>query len=288
MEARQPQPTPRRAEPARKRRGLMPVYRLLVAYDGAPFHGFARQPELTTVQGTIELALSKLFGDDVKTSVAGRTDAGVHALGQVVTFVADQVKDLEELQAKLNAMCGPSIAITETDIAPDGFDARFSAIARTYEYGLFTREVHDPFCRFTTWHHPEPLNIELMGAGAKALIGEHAFDSFGRVEEGQSPVRRVESIDIEQDGDLVTIRITANSFIQQMVRSIVGTLVKVGEGKIHPDDVDAILHARDRSKAAPVAPPHGLFLVSVSYPQELAVAVPVGTIDASSTDSYDR
>ncbi|MCA1839814.1 MAG: tRNA pseudouridine(38-40) synthase TruA [Actinomycetota bacterium] len=269
----------------------MPVYRLLVAYDGAPFHGFARQPGLDTVQGTIESALAKLFGSDVKTSAAGRTDAGVHALGQVMSFVTEQTKDLEELQRRLNSLCGPSISIVEIDFAPEGFDARFSAVARTYEYGIFTRAVHDPFCRFTTLHHPEPLNIELMGAGARALIGEHSFESFGRIEEGQSPVRRIESIDIEHDGDLVSIRITANSFIQQMVRSIVGTLVKVGEGKIHPDDVDTILHARDRAAAAPVAPPHGLFLVSVSYPEQLVVVNGVASaamIDASQTDSNDR
>lgn len=259
----------------------MQTYRLLVAYDGAPFHGFARQPDLPTVQGSIEEALAKLFGEEIRTSGAGRTDAGVHALGQVMSFVGRDGKGHDELQRHLNSMCGPSISILGVDRAPEGFDARFSAVARTYEFGIFTREVHDPFCRHTTWHHPEPLDIEMMGKAAQALLGEHAFDSFGRVEQGQNPVRRVESIDIEQDGDLISVRITANSFIQQMVRSIVGTLAKVGTGKIHPDDMGEILHARDRSKAGQVAPPHGLFLVAVSYPEELAV-VTTDRIDAVS------
>ena len=243
---------------------------MIVAYDGAPYHGFARQPGLETVQGSIEAALGRILGHEVLTSAAGRTDAGVHALGQVVSFKTGHDVDPDDLARRLNHMCGPAIAIISAGEAAEGFDARFTAEARTYEYAILTREVHDPFARYTTWHFPNPLDRELMAKGAAALLGEHAFDSFGRVEEGRSPVRRVESIEIDQDGDLITIRITANSFIQQMVRSIVGTLVQVGIGKIHPDDIGRILHARDRSQAGPVAPPHGLFLVSVSYPEELA------------------
>jgi len=265
----------------------MDLYRLLIAYDGAPFHGFARQPDLPTVQGSIEDALQKLTGEPVKTSGAGRTDAGVHALGQVMSFRAGYSDTPEELMRRLNAIVAPSICVLDAARAPDGFDARFSAVARTYEYGIFTREVHDPFCRHTTWHHPEHLNVTLMAKGAEALIGEHSFESFGRVEEGKNPMRRIESIDIEHDGDLVGIRIKANSFLQQMVRSIVGTLAKVGTGRIHPDDIEKILHARDRSKAGQVAPPHGLFLVSVDYPEELATASQM-SIDASIRPSYDR
>lgn len=248
----------------------MATYRMVVAYDGAPFHGFARQPDVDTVQGTIEAAMAKVLGSPIVTSAAGRTDAGVHALGQVMSFKAEVAVDPADLMGRLNSMCGPAIAILDAGEAPAGFDARFSASARTYEYGLFTRITPDPFARHTTWHFPHPLDRDLMGKAAGALLGEHAFDSFGRVEEGKSPVRRVEAIDIEHDGDLTTIRITANSFIQQMVRSIVGTLVQVGTGKIHPDEMDRILHSRDRAQAGPVAPPHGLFLVSVEYPEELS------------------
>lgn len=248
----------------------MPTYRLLVAYDGAPFHGFARQPNLPTVQGVLEDALSRVLGEAIEISAAGRTDAGVHALGQVVSFRCGRpIEDHADLARRLNSMCGPAVAVLEAAETAQGFDARFSAVSRTYEFALFTREAPDPFSRHTTWHHPEALDVQAMGKAAQALLGEHDFSSFGRVEAGQSPVRRIESIEVEEQGDLVLIRISANGFIQQMVRSIVGTLVKVGEGRLEPEAVDGILHTRDRSAAGPVAPPHGLFLVSVGYPEEL-------------------
>jgi tRNA pseudouridine38-40 synthase len=257
---------------------------MTVAYDGAPFRGFARQPGLRTVQGTIEDALSRVLRAAITTSAAGRTDAGVHALGQVMSFAAPTpVVDLSSLQHSLNSMCGPEIAIIEISEAPESFDARFSALSRTYEYAIMTREVHDPFSRHTTWQRPGPLDVEAMSKAAQSLLGEHDFTSFGRVEEGKTPMRRVTSIEIEEEGDLVLIRITANSFIQQMVRSIVGTLVAVGSGKILAAGVDAILHARDRSTAAPVAPPNGLFLTSVEYGD-----LPTDPFDASTGDQYDE
>jgi tRNA pseudouridine38-40 synthase len=247
----------------------MPTYRLVVAYDGAPFHGFARQPGLDTIQGTLEDALAKILGSEVPTSGAGRTDAGVHALGQVISFTTESERDPEDLMRRLNSVCGPAIAVTSAAKAAPGFDARFSAEARTYEYGIFTRRVHDPFCRHTTWHHPDPIDAALMDKAAQVLLGEHSFESFARVEQGQSAIRRIESIQVQQEGDLLSLAITANSFLQQMVRSIVGTLVRVGTGRIDPDQMETILHARSRSAAGPVAPPHGLFLVSVAYPEEL-------------------
>lgn len=242
---------------------------MLVAYDGGPFHGFQRQPGLETVQGRLESALAKITGRQILTSAAGRTDAGVHALGQVMSFKTEAIADVDGCAVRLNSLCGPEVAVIEMEEAAEGFDARFSATSRTYEYGILNRPVHDPFARHTTWHVAVELDEQLMAKGAQALLGEHSFESFARVEEGKNPMRRIESIEIERDGELITIRITANSFLQQMVRSIVGTLVQVGAGKTHPDDLDRILHARDRSAAGPVAPPHGLFLVSVSYPGEL-------------------
>lgn len=247
----------------------MPTYRLVIAYDGAPFHGFARQPSQNTVQGCIEDALGKVLGTEIRTSAAGRTDAGVHALGQVVSFVAPDAIDNVDIAIRLNSMCGPEIAILQVEAVADGFDARFSAVSRTYEYALLTRDVHDPFSRHTAWHHPGRLDTDSMSKAAAQFIGEHDFSSFGRVEEGKSPIRRIESIEVEEEGELLIIRVTANSFIQQMVRSIVGTLVKVGEGVIDPDSIGEILDAKDRSAAGAVAPPHGLFLVSVDYPEEL-------------------
>lgn len=255
----------------------MPTYRLNVAYDGAPFHGFARQRDLVTVQGTLEDALSKVLPTPVVTTGAGRTDAGVHALGQVMSFtVGEPVEDLPALQRHLNGICGPAIAVLEVAEAPAGFDARFSASSRTYEYAIFTREVHDPFSRHVAWHHPESsaghLDAEAMHTAAQALVGSHEFTSFGRVPDGSSPARTLMSISVERTEDLVVVRVTANAFIQQMVRSIVGTLVKVGEGRHPVGWVADVLEARDRAAAGPVAPPHGLFLVEVEYPEELVRA----------------
>lgn len=243
---------------------------MILAYDGGPFRGFAKQADVRTVQGTLEDALSKVLRSEVKTSAAGRTDAGVHALGQVVSFsTAEEIADVSDLKRRLNAMCGPEIAVLGLEPAGEGFDARFSASSRTYEYAVLNREVPDPFSRHSAWHVPDSLDLEAMRKAAGFLSGEHDFSSFARVEESQNPVRRIESIEIDQQEDLILFRITANSFLQQMVRSIVGTLVKVGAGKIPPDAVEEILRARDRAAAAAVAPPHGLFLVSVAYPEEL-------------------
>ncbi len=245
-------------------------YRLLLAYDGAPFRGFARQPDLPTVQGKLEAALSQVLREEIRTSAAGRTDAGVHALGQVVSFaISTPLEDPTDLRRRLNAMLGPAIAVLEAAAAPEVFDARFSCVSRTYEYAIVNREVHDPFSRHTAWHHPGPLDVASMRRASEALLGEHDFSSFGRVPEGGSPIRRVESIELEQEGQLLVIRVTANSFIQQMVRSIVGTLVKMGEGRENPERMEDILRAAERAAAGPVAPPHGLFLVSASYPSEL-------------------
>lgn len=215
------------------------------------------------------MSLSKALRQEVTTSAAGRTDAGVHALSQVVSFRTEASVDLDDLGTRLNSMLGPEIAVIEATEAGEGFDARFAAISRTYEYGILRRAIHDPFSRYTTWHHPGPLDLAAMQKAAAHLIGEHDFSSFGRVEGGKSPVRNVDNIEFHEEGELLVIRITANSFIQQMVRSIVGTLVKVGEGKLSPDLMTSILEAKDRSAAGPVAPPHGLFLVSVAYPQDL-------------------
>lgn len=243
---------------------------MLVAYDGGPYHGFARQKDLKTVQGTLEDALSAVLRTVVVTTGAGRTDAGVHALGQVMSFMLpDPVPvDVVPLARHLNAMCGPTIAVLDVEAAPDGFDARHSALSRSYEYALLTRQVHDPFSRSVAWHHPGVLDDAGMHQAAQVLVGSHDFSSFGRVPQGGSPMRDLRSIGVARDGDLVTVQVTANAFIQQMVRSIVGTLVKVGEGVHPPEWVAEVLAARDRAAAGPVAPPHGLFLVEVRYPAE--------------------
>lgn len=240
--------------------------RLDVAYDGAPFHGFARQPDVRTVQGQIEDALARLFGGPTATIGAGRTDAGVHALGQVVS-IAETPDDVDpvKLRDTLNAMLAPSIAITAAAPAAADFHARFSARSRTYVYALLEGVIPDPFLARTSLYHPEPLDVAAMNEAAGHLAGPHDFSSFGRVPEDQSAERVLYELSVRREGSLIRIKARANAFIQQMVRSLVGTLVQVGEGKRSPGDMVEVLAARDRAAAGPVAAPHALCLVSVEY-----------------------
>jgi tRNA pseudouridine38-40 synthase len=241
--------------------------RLDLAYDGAPFRGFARQPQVPTVQGEIEDALQRIFQRDVLTVAAGRTDAGVHALGQVVTAsdAPDDV-DLVKVRDALNAICGPAIAVWDaTAVAPD-FHARFSARSRMYVYAIYQAEVLDPFMAPTSLHHPMRLDLDAMNEAAGHLVGFHDFSSFGRVSDaGQTAERTLYELECTRSGPIIRIAARANAFIQQMVRSLVGTLIVVGEGRRDPGEMPQILQAKDRAAAGPVAPPHGLCLVSVEY-----------------------
>lgn len=246
----------------------MPVnIRLDLAYDGTSFRGFARQPNVQTVQGELEAALSKMFRrDPVETVGAGRTDAGVHALGQVVS-VDDAPDDLDLVKARdsLSTMLAPDIAISSVAQVDPEFHARFSALSRMYVYAILTGDVPDPFLARTSLYHPEPLDVDAMNEAAGHLVGPHNFSSFGRTPEGAGADRLLYDLRCWRSGDLVRIRARANAFINQMVRSLVGTLLQVGEGRRDPSEMPAILAAGDRSAAGPVAPPQGLCLVSVEY-----------------------
>lgn len=202
----------------------------------------------------------------VTTTGAGRTDAGVHALAQVVTVpdVPDAV-DLTRLRSALDALCGSDIAITRIAAVADEFDARFSARSRTYVYAILASDIPDPFLAKTTLHHPAPLEVDAMNEAAGHVLGRHDFSSFGRVEDGASPERTLYELAASTQGRVIRITARANAFIQQMVRSLVGTLLQVGEGRRTPGAMPDILAARDRSAAGPVAPPHGLCLVAVEY-----------------------
>jgi tRNA pseudouridine38-40 synthase len=219
------------------------------------------------VQGDIEIALEQIFERPIKTDGAGRTDAGVHALGQVMSLAdAPDDVDLLLLRNSLNSMCGPSISVTSvTEAAPD-FHARFSARSRAYVYGVYIGEVPDPFLTNTSWHVRGELDVAAMNEAAGHLLGEHDFSSFGRVVDPKgTPVRNLVELRCRRDGDIVRVKARATAFIQQMVRSLVGTLVQVGAGKRGPGEMVEVLEARDRGAAGPVAPPHGLCLVSVEY-----------------------
>lgn len=249
--------------------------RLDLAYDGASFRGFARQPDVPTVQGALEEAVAKITGRQVVATGAGRTDAGVHALGQVVSIpdLPDDM-DVDDLRRRLNVICAPALAVHAGRRAPDDFSARFSARSRTYVYALSDAPVHDPFLARTVLFHRGGLDVDQMNEAAGHLTGAHDFAAFGRVDEGKPSTRTLFELRCARDGDLVRIRARANAFIQQMVRSLVGTLIHVGEGRLDPDAMPAILGGRDRAAAGPVAPPHALCLVAVEYDEGWAAPAP--------------
>ena len=243
----------------------MTPYRIDLAYDGSAFHGYARQPLVRTVQGELEDALFKLTGE-VETAVAGRTDKGVHARAQVVSFETEQAVDCDRLMRSLNRQLAPEIGVTAVRPAPAGFNARFSATSRAYTYLILNRAAPDPFLAKTSWHYETPLDIEPMGEGLSHLIGEHDFAAFCRKSGDRSTVRRLDSATWIDCGDgLLACDISASSFCHQMVRSIVALSVEIGRGRVAPDLVLEILESKDRQRAKGAAPPHGLTLVAVSY-----------------------
>src|SRR6266540_4244164 len=240
--------------------------RMVVAYDGAPFSGFARQPGRRTVQGELEATLAELAGAPVAVVCAGRTDAGVHARGQVVHADLPERLDPERVRRVLNAVAGPAIVVREAAWAPGGFDARFSARRRTYVYRIDDSGSPDPLTRGFVLAWPRPLDLDRMRAAAAPLIGEHDFAAFCRSRSGASTRRRLRSAGIRRVRGLVEVRLVADAFCWQMVRSIVGHLLAVGDGRRDPAGTVAVLAGRDRAAVGILAPPHALVLESVTYP----------------------
>jgi tRNA pseudouridine38-40 synthase len=243
----------------------MPTLRLDLAYDGAGFRGYAFQEGLRTIQGDLEAALKTVLGSPVEIAVAGRTDAGVHARGQVVSLQVDEAADLGRLARSLNGIVGPEIAVTAITAADDGFHARFSARWRRYRYTMSTGIVPDPLARGFEWHVGSRLDVGAMEATAAEFAGELDFSAFCRSVEGSSNVRGVEESRWEADGDRLHFWIRANAFCHQMVRSLVGLCYDVGRGFTPAVSVREIIEGGDRSRVATVAPPHGLILWEVGY-----------------------
>lgn len=241
----------------------MAVLKLVLAYEGTRFRGWAKQPGLRTVQGELEAALERLLGRVPRISVAGRTDAGVHASAQVASFLADE--DPLRVQRSLNGMLGPEIVVTSARRAPAGFDARRSARAREYVYRVWTEPWPDPFLSRYVWHRPGLGGLVRMRRAARLLEGEHDFASFCRPRGHGSTVRRLDRLAVRRAGGLVSFRVRANSFLHQMVRSLVGTLADVAEGRMDPEAMTEVLEARLRVAAGTVAPPDGLTLERVLY-----------------------
>ena len=241
-------------------------YRLLLEYDGTDYHGWQLQPNVRTLQGVLEGALATVLCHPVRLHAAGRTDAGVHALGQVATFRSDLVLDLRELRKGLNALTAPDIAVREVAEAPESFDARRSATARVYEYRIWNQPWRSAFWHRFTLHVPHPLDVRAMRLAAAALAGEHDFSAFRAADcDSESRVRRVTHSALTEAENLCIYRIQANAFLKHMVRAIVGTLVQIGSGELAPEAMAEILASRDRSRAGPTAPPHGLVLIAVCY-----------------------
>lgn len=246
--------------------------RATVAYDGGSYHGFAVNEGVCTVGGDLTEALAKCLRQPVELICAGRTDTGVHARGQVVSFETPDDVDLLGVRTAVNRMLAPAIVVRAVEPASEGFDARFDATSRTYRYTVLNREVPDPFLAATAWHYPHPLDIDAMNTAAAFLVGEHDFSSFCRRQHRadgteKSRVRRVLRAEWEaEDDDILRFEIESSSFCHQMVRSITGTLVDIGAERRPPEAMAAILAAQDRSGVPNLAPPHGLCLWSVSYP----------------------
>jgi len=259
--------------------------RLDLAYDGAPFAGFARQPDQVTVQGTLEAAAARILGQQIDTTCAGRTDRGVHALAQVVHFDLDPtvpraqraLSHLEVFRDRLDRLVGPPIAIWAARRVPADFDARFSAQRRSYRYRVSDAPALAPLARHDCWHVRDPLAVPAMRAASKHLLGEYDFAAFCKRAPGRTTVRRLDRLAIRRDGaGTIFFALEGNAFCHNQVRSIVGSLVEVGRGRQEPDWIGEVLAGRDRQRAGPVAPPQGLTLERVGYGRRWPAAPPSG------------
>jgi tRNA pseudouridine38-40 synthase len=251
----------------RARSDQMPRYKLTIEYDGAPFCGWQLQDGLPTVQGAMEAAVKAMTGEDVRVHGSGRTDAGVHARGQVAhcdiakPFAPDRLRD------GLNAHLRPHpIGVLAAEIVPESFEARFSAIKRHYLYRIANTRANLALDIGRVWRVPRRLDAEAMHQAAQRLIGKHDFTTFRDTEcQAKSPEKTLDQLDVVRNGDAIDIMTSARSFLHSQVRSMVGSLVWVGEGRWTADDLAAALAARHRAACGPVAPPDGLYLMRVEY-----------------------
>mgnify|MGYP001259425869 CR=1 FL=1 len=242
-------------------------YRLTVQYDGTDFAGFQIQPKQSTIQGEIERALAKLAKEPIRIIGAGRTDAGVHAEGQVISFKSDALTvPVERLPIAINSLLPFSIRVLDANYAPPEFHARYSAVQKTYRYQIFHGPVADVFLRrFSHWIR-EPLDWELMTEAAQLLVGRHDFQGYAASGSSvKTTVRTLYAIEVDAAPRIKTIRFTADGFLYNMVRNIVGTLIEVGQRKRTVESVLEVLASRNRALAGPTAPPVGLLLERVDY-----------------------
>jgi tRNA pseudouridine38-40 synthase len=240
--------------------------KLTIEYDGTRYHGWQIQAKERTIQAVLERAVSTFLGAPTRVIGSGRTDAGVHALGQVANFFGDKELEPHRLQRALNALTPEDIAIKNVATVPDSFDARRDARSRLYEYRILNRPSPSPFYLKYAWHVHQALDVEAIRRTIVCLEGEHDFSSFRAAGcDAAHPVRCVHRASLDRAGDLLVFTIEATAFLRHMVRNILGTLVEVGRGERTAESFAELLEARDRTKAGPSAPAHGLYLVEVKY-----------------------
>jgi len=245
----------------------MPRYKLTIEYDGRPFCGWQRQAHDLSVQQVLEEAIARFSGETVTTQAAGRTDAGVHALGQVVSFDLSREWDPFKIREALNYHTKPHpVAIVEAEAVPETFEARFSATARHYEYRILNRRARAALDDGKVWHVPVELDADAMHAAAQLILGRHDFSTFRAAEcQANSPIRTLEHFSVSRQAEMIVVTARARSFLHSQVRSMVGSLKLVGDGKWQPRDFRAALDAAERARCGPLAPPDGLYLTGVSY-----------------------
>ena len=246
--------------------------KVTLSYDGADFSGWQVQPDATTVQGTLASAIGRITGEKVLPQGSGRTDAGVHALAQVMTFVTESSVPTGNFVKALNDILPASVRVLEVEEAAPEFHARHSARAKAYRYRIYRESICPPFLARYVWHYPYRLAEDEMGQAAKLVVGEHDFTSFaavdperGREDAAVSNVRKIFSSSWERLGDELVYTVRGSGFLHHMVRNLVGTFILVGKGTLHVEDVTRILEARNRSAAGATAPASGLYLVNVEY-----------------------
>jgi tRNA pseudouridine38-40 synthase len=245
----------------------VPRYKLTIEYDGAPFAGWQIQADRPTVQGVLTAAVEALSGEKTMVQGAGRTDAGVHARGQVAHVDLAKDWDTDTVRDALNALLRPNpVAILSAERVADGFNARTSAVKRHYLYRIINRRADLTLDAGHVWRVPRPLDAAAMHAAAQRLVGKHDFTTFRSTEcQAKSPVKTLQRLDVERAGDDVIVLASARSFLHSQVRSMVGSLVMVGDGKWNVDDLSRVLAAADRTACGQVAPPDGLYLMRVDY-----------------------
>jgi len=240
--------------------------KLTLEYDGTAYHGWQVQPGLPTIQGALEETVKRISGEEVRVIGAGRTDAGVHALGQVANFRTSKDLALDTWRRALNGLLPPDIVVHRVEHAPDEFDARRFATHKTYRYSIWNAPFPSALERHCVLHIPDPLDVASMAEGATSFVGEHDFSAFRAAGDSPPhPVRRVVEARFEQEANRLHFIITGNGFLKHMIRIIVGTLLDVGRGKLNPEDLERILQSKDRQRAGRTAPPHGLCLMEVMY-----------------------